>query len=250
MLLSFLTSARQVKTSISSTFWINLIISQFIATRSFTLLTNATLLQFGEKWPVSPSLIAKSIWVIFFGWGIVYAWRYSENAQKNIWIMLAKAFTLIYLTNWIVFFIFSVFNDSKSLNWKKEWQPACRIAAFGLASTFYPMKSPYIKYTKEHNSQNYNQTGDCKAQKITETLWFVKGIWYNKAMESEGLPPVKYEVVMFEDNNKNNLAVQRFGTQFSDCSFAIEGIDRTGHVRYTQCLEGRYILEFKKNYGL
>lgn len=55
---------------------------------------------------------------------------------------------------------------------------------------------------------------------------------------------------MYEDNNPNEIAVERYGTQFDICSIAIEGEDRMGNIRYNRCGDGKFILDFKKIHHL
>lgn len=91
--------------------------------------------------------------------------------------------------------------------------------------------------------------GECSAKKVTDVLWFVSGIHYNNWMKEDGRPPVRYEGIVYENNDVSNLHVQRDGTQYSTCSVAAEGIDRTP-VRYKRCGIGAYIFEFKKLHAL
>ena len=92
--------------------------------------------------------------------------------------------------------------------------------------------------------------GECNAKKITDVLWFVSGVHYNSWMKEDGRSPVRYEAVIYEDNDAaSNLHVERSGTQYTVCGVAAEGIDRT-RLRYKRCGAGAYVLEFKKLHAL
>lgn len=130
--------------------------------------------------------------------------------------------------------------------WKEEWHPACKVA-----SAFVPMHfKERIRYSEQRESKQYNHIGDCRAEKVTGEIWFVRGIWLTAAMKLDGIPAIDYEAVMFEDNDPNDLAVQRYGTQYVICSVAIKGEDRTGSIRLNRCGDGKYIHDFKRRHHL
>jgi len=107
-----------------------------------------------------------------------------------------------------------------------------------------------IQYKKEHGNSKFQQIGDCEAKHIRDNLWFVKGYWLNIAMGLDGIAQINFEAVMFEDNNQRDLAVKRYGTQYTFCGVAINGKDASGIVRYVNCEDGGDIMEFKIKHGL
>lgn len=240
-MLKILTSAWQGKASLSSAFWGNFFIGQFFAAVPLIIILSPALKIQGKWYESTAGVLTLILYFAYFVWAMVGIWRCSKNTRSKLWSVLARAFTLLYSAQWALLFVY-IF--SMPINWKDDWHPACKVASF-----FSPAKSPYVKYAKGHSASSYSQTGNCKAVKVTEFLWFVKGDWNNKAMEEDGIPPVKFEAVMFEDNDKLNLHVQRSGTQYSRCSIAIDGVDKT-YIRYNHCGEGGYIFEFKKNHNL
>src|SRR5688572_1520133 len=89
--------------------------------------------------------------------------------------------------------------------------PPCRAAA-GFAPLDFPELSAIKKKERREKSQ---YLGECQAKKITDVLWFVSGIHYNSWMKEDGRSPVRYEAVMYEDNDASNLYVERYGTQYT-----------------------------------
>jgi hypothetical protein len=121
----------------------------------------------------------------------------------------------------------------------------CQVAAWAAPLDFPELSA--IK--KKDRREKFQYLGKCEAKRITDVLWFVSGIHYNSWMKEDGRSPVRYEAIVYENNDVSDLYVKRHGTQYSICSVAAEGIDRTG-PRYKRCGVGAYILEFKKLHTL
>jgi hypothetical protein len=133
----------------------------------------------------------------------------------------------------------------KPKSWNSEWHGSCRVAVSLLQPYF-----KNIKFNKEHGKLGHQQIGNCEAEHIKDNLWFVKGFWLSKAMELDGISPINFEAVMFEDNNQRDKAVKKYGTQYLFCGVAINGKDASGIVHYVHCRDGGNILEFKTKHGL
>jgi hypothetical protein len=123
--------------------------------------------------------------------------------------------------------------------------PPCQLAAWSA-----PLDFPELSAEgKKDRRGKFEYLGECRAKKVTDVLWFVSGIHYNSWMKEVGRAPVRYEATVYENNDPKDLHVERHGTQYSICSVAAEGIDRT-KLRYKRCGAGAYILEFKKLHTL
>jgi hypothetical protein len=133
----------------------------------------------------------------------------------------------------------------KPKSWNNEWHGSCKVAVSLLQPYF-----KNIKFNKKHGKLGHQQIGNCEAEHIKDNLWFVKGFWLSKGMKLEGTSPINFEAVMFEDNNKRDLAVKRYGTQYTFCSVALNGKDATGTLRYPRCGDGVDIMKFKEMHGL
>jgi hypothetical protein len=118
------------------------------------------------------------------------------------------------------------------------------------AASQAPLDFPELSATKKKDrGEKMQYLGECNAKQVSAVLWFVSGIHYNNWMREDGRPPVRYEAVVYENVDASDLHVQRAGTQYTTCSVAAEGIDRT-RIRYERCGIGSYILEFKKLHAL
>ncbi len=127
----------------------------------------------------------------------------------------------------------------------KNLSRPCQAAAWQAPLDFQEFSAEKTK----HRSAKMEYLGECDARRVTDVLWFVSGIHYNSWMKEDGRPPVRYEAVIYENNDPEDLYVQRYGTQYETCSVGAEGIDRTS-VRYKKCGVGAYIFEFKKLHAL
>jgi hypothetical protein len=123
--------------------------------------------------------------------------------------------------------------------------PPCQVAAWGAPLDFPELSA----IRKKDRPEKFEYLGECRAKKVTDVLWFVSGIHYNSWMKEDGRSPVRFEAVVYEDNDPKNLHVERSGTQYTMCGVAAEGIDRT-RLRYKRCGVGAYVLEFKKLHTL
>jgi hypothetical protein len=85
---------------------------------------------------------------------------------------------------------------------------------------------------------------------IEGVTWFVRGSYLTQQMKIDGIRPAKFEALMYEENDRKDLAVQRYGTQYLLCSMVIDDIDVTQMPLLNMCADARYLEAYKLKYQL